>query len=79
MCSHISVEELTSKRGMTVKNINFVLVQMSHSLKVPYTSSIFFGGRGGGCFFQILSLQRSANSKRGAYLKLGTNTSINGS
>lgn len=47
MCSHISVVELRSKRGMTVKNINFVLVQMSHSLKVPYASNIFFGGRWG--------------------------------
>ena len=30
----------------------------------------------GECLLQILSLKRGANSKRGAYLKLGTNSSI---
>ena len=35
--------------------------------------------RGGGRLLQILSLRRGANSKRGAYLKLGVNSSIYGS
>ena len=51
--------------------INVVPLRMSHSLKVPYTSRISFRvlnlvfsrGRGGGW--------RGANSKQGAYLKLG--------
>ena len=60
--------------------------------KVTYTSRIshrvlnlvfFFGGGAGaltwrGRLFQILSLRRGANSKRGAYLKLGANSSIYG-
>ena len=45
---------------------------------------IFFSGEGegggwlfdGGYLLQILSLRRVANLKRGAYLKLGTNSSI---
>ena len=42
------------------------------------------GGGGGGRLFeegrllQILNLRRGANSKRGAYLKLGANSSIYG-
>ena len=60
----------------------------------PYTSRIsyrvpkliFSRGRGGGGgrlfkgrrLLQILSLRRGANSKRGAYLKLGANLSIYG-
>ena len=38
------------------------------------------GGRlfEGGHLLQILSLRRGTNSKRGAYLKLGTNSSIYG-
>ena len=42
------------------------------------------GGGGGGHLFeggrslQILNLRRGANSKRGAYLKLGANSSIYG-
>ena len=57
---------------------------------VPSTDPCFFslgeGGRGGGegrgrlfeggRLFQILSLRKSANSKRDAYLKLGANSSI---
>ena len=45
---------------------------------------IFSRGRGGGALIwrgrllQILSLRRGANSKRGAYLKLGANSSIYG-
>ena len=53
---------------------------------VPSTKTHFFsgvGGRGrlfeGGRLLQILNLSRSANSKRGAYLKLGANSSIYGS
>ena len=42
----------------------------------------FFSGEGGAYFkgrlLQILSLRRGANAKRGAYLKLGTNSSIYG-
>lgn len=71
----------------TLKNSNFELLRMSHSLKVPYMSRILSrfslrGGRGrlfeGGCLFQILSHRRGTNSKRGAYLKLGANSSIYG-
>lgn len=71
----------------TLRNSNFELLRMSHSLKVPYMSRILSrfslrGGRGrlfeGGCLFQILSHRRGTNSKRGAYLKLGANSSIYG-
>ena len=71
----------------TLKNSNFELLRMSHSLKVLYMSCILSrfslrGGRGrlfeGGCLFQILSHRRGTNSKRGAYLKLGANSSIYG-
>ena len=49
----------------------------SHSLRVPYTSRIsyrvlnlvFFSGKRRGRLFQILSLKKGVNSKRGAYLK----------
>ena len=73
-----------------LKNINFVLFRMSHSLKVPYMSRISYrvphlvflkGGRAliwRGRLFQILSLRRGANSKRDAYVKLGANSSIYG-
>ena len=49
------------------------------SYRVP--KLIFSRGTGGGLFeggrlLQILSLRRDANSKRGAYLKLGANSSI---
>ena len=53
------------------------------SYRVP--KLIFSRGRGGGGrlfegghLLQILSLRRGTNSKRGAYLKLGTNSSIYG-
>ena len=52
------------------------------SYRVP--KLIFSRGRGegrlfeGGRLLQILSLRRGANSKRGAYLKLGANSSIYG-
>ena len=71
----------------TLKNSNFELLRMSHSLKVPYMSRILSrfslrGGRGrlfeGGCLFQILSHRRGTNLKQGAYLKLGANSSIYG-
>ena len=44
---------------------------------VPSTETHFFSGEGGGRLLQILSLRRDANSKQGAYLKLGANLSIN--
>ena len=67
---------------MTLQNINFLLLSMPHSLKLPYTenrvpSLVFFSGEVGR-LFQILSLRRGANSKPGAYLKLGANSSIHG-
>ena len=51
---------------------------------VPSTETHFFSGKGGGGrrlleggrLLQILNLRRGANSKRGAYLKLGANSSI---
>ena len=78
MCSHGYFYQGNEKQTCTtLKNINLVLLQMSHSFNVPYTSHIcygiepsFFSGEGGGHLFQILSL------KRGAYLKLGANSSI---
>ena len=46
---------------------------------VPSTETHFFSGDGGGGrLLQILNLRRGANSKRGAYLKLGANSSIYG-
>ena len=45
---------------------------------VPSTETHFFSGDGGGRLLQILNLRRGANSKQGAYLKLGTNSSIYG-
>ena len=66
---------------------------MSHCIKEsyrPYTSRILYQvpkhifSRGSGALIwrghllQLLSLGRGARSKRGTYLKLGTNTSING-
>ena len=45
--------------------------------RTEYRNS-FFSGEGGGRLLQILSLRRGANSKLGAYLKLGANSSING-
>ena len=84
MCSHgYFYQENKKQTRTTVKNINLVLLRMSHSLKVPYTSPIsyrvlnlaFFLGGEGKRLFQILSLRRGANSKRGAYLKVGANSS----
>ena len=85
LCAHIdiSIEEMRPKARTTLKTVNFVLLRMSHSLKVPYTSPIsyrvlnlaFFLGGEGKRLFQILSLRRGANSKRGAYLKEGANSS----
>ena len=46
--------------------------------RTEYRNSFFIGGGGGGRLLQILSLRRGANSKRGAYLKLGANSSIYG-
>ena len=71
MCSHGFFYRGNEKQTHTnLKNINVVLLRMSHSLKVPYTSLIsyrvlnlvFSRGRGE---------ERSANSKQGAYLMLG--------
>ena len=51
---------------------------------VPSTETHFSSGEGGGALIwkglllQILSLRRGVNSKRGAYLKLGPNSSIYG-
>ena len=68
----ITIEEMRSKPVRVWRTlINVVPLRMSHSLKVPYTSRISFRvlnlvfsrGRGGGW--------RGANSKQGAYLKLG--------
>ena len=89
MCSHgYFYQENKKQTRTTVKNINLVLLRMSHSLKVPYTSRIsyrvlnlvFSRGRGGGKgrLFHILSLRKCANSKRGAYLKFGAISSIYG-
>ena len=50
--------------------------------EVGVVNLVFSRGRGEGCLFeggrlfQILSLRRGANSKRGAYLKLSANSSI---
>ena len=86
MCSHGHFYRGNEKQTRTtLKTINFVLLRMLHSLKVPYTSRITYrvmnlvfsrGKRGR--LFQILSLRRGANSKRGGYLKLGANLSIYG-
>ena len=88
MCSHgYFYQENKKQARTTVKNINLVLLRMSHSLKVPYASRISYrvlnlvfsrGRGGGGRLFHILSLRKCANSKRGAYLKLGANSSIYG-
>ena len=78
MCSHWHFYRGNEAQSRTtLKTVNFVLLRMSHSLKVPYTSPIsyrvlnlaFFLGGEGKRLFQNLSLRRGANSKRGAYLK----------
>ena len=81
MCSRVYFYRGNEKQTRTnLKNINVVLLRTSHSLKVPYASRISYRvlnlvfSRGRvveGRLFQISSLRRSANSKRGAYLKLG--------
>ena len=60
-------------------------VYVSYMYIVPSTEIHFFSGDGGGGAYlkggrllQILNLRRGANSKRGAYLKLGANSSIYG-
>ena len=75
------IQNKSSNRGnekqtrTTLENIKFVLLWMSHLLKVAYTSRtsyrvlnlVFFSrARGGG----TLSLRKGANSKRSAYLKM---------
>ena len=65
------------------------VLRTSRSLKVPYTSRtsyrvpsteprFFLGGGGRGGAYSTFNLRRGANSKRGAYLKLGANSSIYG-
>ena len=87
MCSHGYFYRGNEKQTCTIlKNINFVLLRTSHSLKVPYTSRIsyrvpnlvFSRGRGVGGAYPNFNFRRGANSKRGAYLKLGANSSIYG-
>ena len=59
------------------------VLRTSHSLKVPYTSRtsyrvpnlVFSRGGGGGGAYPNFNL-RGANLKRGAYLKLGANSSF---
>ena len=65
------------------------VLRTSHSLKVPYTSRTEYrvtnlvfsrgsGGGGGVGAYPNFNLRRGANSKRGAYLTLGTNSRIYG-
>ena len=45
LCAHmdISIEEMrTEQSRTTLKNINFVLLRMPHSFKVPFTSRISY-------------------------------------
>ena len=66
----------------------YKVLRTSHSLKVPYTSRtsyrvpnlVFSRGKGGGGegAYPNFDQRRGANSKRGAYLKLGANSSIYG-
>ena len=66
-------------------NVTFIKSTLYTSYILLSTEPGFFLGGGGGggalfeggCLFQILSLRRGVNSKRGAYLKLGANSSIN--
>ena len=76
MCPHGYFYRGNEKQTHTTKkNINFVPLRMSHSLKLPYRSRIsyrilnlvFYRGRGGGGrlfeaggLFQVLSLSRGA-------------------
>ena len=76
MCPHGYFYRGNEKQTRTTKkNINFVPLRMSHSLKLPYRSRIsyrilnlvFYRGRGGGerlfeagGLFQVLSLSRGA-------------------
>ena len=77
MCSHGYLYRGNEKQTCTIlKNINFVLLQTSHSLKVPYTSLISYWVPN--LAYPNFNLRRGANSKRGAYLKLGANSSIYG-
>ena len=92
LCAHIdiSIQEICEANLYDVDDINFVLnfvlLRMSHSLKVEYMSCISyqvpnlvcFLGEVGGAYVKralitILSL------RRGAYLKLGANSSMYGS
>ena len=63
-------------------NVTFFKSTLYLVPRTEYRTSFFLGGGGrlfeGTRLFQILSLRRSANSKRGAYLKLGANSSIYG-
>ena len=88
----ISIKETRSKpvrlwrtfKFWTITNVIFIKSTVYVSYIVPSTEPRFFSGEGWGALiwkgrrFQILSLRRGANSKRGAYLNLGTNSSING-
>ena len=59
--------------------IKGILYTVYVSYIVPSTETHFFPGEGGGGrLLQILSFRRVANSKRGAYSKLGANSSIYG-
>ena len=93
-CAHIdtSIKETRSKpvrlwrtfKFWNITNDIFIKSTVYVSYIVPSTEPRFFSGEGWGALiwkgrrFQILSLRRGANSKGGACLKLGTNSSING-
>ena len=51
-------------------NVIFIKSTVYVSYIVPSTEPRFLSGKGRGRLFQILSLRKGANSKRGAYLKL---------
>ena len=67
----------TAHLSITVKRLT---IQAKNSFGCHFGGHTFAlqngGGRVGARLLQILSLRRGANSKRGAYLKLGANSSI---
>ena len=92
MCSHGYFYQGNEKQTRATLKGHYCLyyLTMSHFIKrtvqnrirvvyrTGYRNSFFLGGGEGGRLLQILSLRRGSNSKRGAYLKLGANSSIYG-